>query len=200
MKKPNFLYKLLVAAFTISSFSEGIILPIYAIFVQKVGGDILDVGYAMGIFLITDGIFTMLIHRFKWTQKQRMFLMVLGWIIWLGGICTYLLISNIWMLFLAQFLTAVGNATADPVFDQELADHTDKELAEYEWGFFEGSRSLLDGAAAIIGAAVAAFLGFTALIYLMIITATSSFLLILVYIRKSRTPNAAALAPQELEI
>jgi len=104
------------------------------------------------------------------------------------------------MLFLAQFLTAVGNATADPVFDQELADHTDKELAEYEWGFFEGSRSLLDGAAAIIGAAVAAFLGFTALIYLMIITATSSFLLILVYIRKSRTPNAAALAPQELEI
>jgi hypothetical protein len=190
MKKPNHLYKLLVAAFTVSSFSEGIILPIYAIFVQKVGGNILDVGYAMGIFLITDGIFTMLIHRFKWTRKQRVGLMVVGWLIWLGGICTYLLISNIWILFLAQFLTAIGNATADPVFDQELAEHTDKELAEYEWGFFEGSKSLLDGVAAIIGAVVAAFLGFTALIYLMIAAATSSFLLILVYIRTSR-PEAA---------
>ena len=194
MKKPNVLYKLLVTAFSISSFSEGIILPIYAIFVQKVGGDILDAGYAMGIFLITDGLFTILIHRLKWSPTQRLFLMVLGWIVWLVGIFMYLSISNVWTLFLAQFLTAMGNAIADPVFDQELADHTDKGLEELEWGFFEGGKSLLDGLAAIIGAGIAAFFGFTVLIYVMIATATISFVLILFYIRALRAGKAAMAA------
>lgn len=189
MKKPNALYRLLVSAFTISSFSEGIILPIYAIFVQKVGGDILDAGYAMGIFLITDGVFTMLVHRFKWTPRQRLFLMIFGWIIWLGGICMYLFISNIFMLFLAQFFAAIGNAVADPIFDQELAEHTDKEIAQSEWGFFEGTKSLLDGFAAILGAGIAAYFGFTILIYVMIGTATASFLLILLYIKKLKITN-----------
>ena len=187
MKSPNILYKLLVSSFTISSFAEGIILPIYAIFVQKIGGDILDAGIAMGVFLITEGVFTMLVHRFKWTAKQRMYLMIFGWLIWLGGICTYLLISNIWMLFLSQVLTAIGNAVADPIFDQELATHTDKGMEQFEWGFFEGSKSLIDGAAAIIGAGVAYYFGFTVLIYVMIATATASFILILFYIKKLRS-------------
>jgi len=184
IKKPNILYRLLVTAFTVSSFSEGIILPIYAIFVQKIGGDILDAGYAMGIFLVTEGVFTMFVHRVRWDPKQRIFLMILGWIIWLCGICTYLFISNIWTLFLAQVLMAIGNAVADPVFDQELADHTDKGFEELEWGMFEGSKAILDGAAAIIGASIAAFFGFETLIYVMTATATISFLLILAYVQR----------------
>ncbi len=186
MKKPNILYRLLVISFAVSTFSEGIILPIYAIFVQKIGGDILDAGYAMGIFLITDGLFTMFLHRFKWNRRQRLFMMILGWVIWLAGICMYIFISSVLILFIAQFLTAVGTAVADPVFDQELADHTDKGMEELEWGFFEGSKSLLDGLAAILGAMIAAFFGFNVLIYVMIATATLSFLLILVYLRKLR--------------
>jgi len=185
-KKPNFLYRLLVLSFTMSCFSEGVIVPIYAIFVQKVGGDILDAGFAMGIFLITEGIFTMLIHRLKWNPKQRINLLVGGWMIWVIGIGSYLLISNIWMLFLSQVLTAIGNAIADPVFDQELSDHTDKDMEEFEWGFFEGSKAFVDGAAAIIGATVAAYFGFRNLIYAMIVAATLSFVLILVYISKLR--------------
>ena len=195
MKSPNILYKLLVSSFTISSFAEGIILPIYAIFVQKIGGDILDAGIAMGVFLITEGVFTMLVHRFKWTAKQRMYLMIFGWLIWLGGICTYLLISNIWMLFLSQVLTAIGNAVADPIFDQELATHTDKGMEQFEWGFFEGSKSLIDGAAAIIGAGVAYYFGFTVLIYVMIATATASFILILFYIKKLRSQEVLVKLP-----
>ncbi len=189
MKKPNILYKLLVVAFTASSFSEGVILPIYAVFVQKVGGSILDAGYAMAIFLITDGVFTVLIHRIKWKPKQRLFLMVFGWVIWLVGICTYLFISNILTLFLAQFLTAIGDAVADPVFDQELSNHMDTGIEESEWGFFEGGKSIIDGLAAVVGATIAAYFGFTALIYVMILTATFSLFLILIYIKKLKLSN-----------
>ena len=187
MKKLNIFYKILVLAFGASIFAEGILLPIYAIFVQKIGGDILDAGFAMGIFLITEGIFMILIHRKKWDSRQRIFLMVGGWIIWLLGIITYLFISNIWILFISQVLTAMGNAIADPVFDAELSSHIDKDVEEMEWGVFEGSKDLIGGAAAIIGGVIAFRFGFPVLIYFMVGTATISLTMILFYIAKLRS-------------
>lgn len=186
IRRPNTFYRVLVSSWALSSFSEGVILPIYAIFVQHIGGDILDAGWAMGIFLITEGIFTTLVHRVRWSPRMRIFLMIFGWAIWLSGIGAYLLVSNIWMLFLAQVLAAIGNAVADPVFDAELADHTDMSLKEYEWGLWEGSKAFIDGTAAIIGAFIAYTFGFQILIFVMIATATASFLMILWYVSRMR--------------
>ncbi len=186
IRRTNTFYRVLVSSWALSSFSEGVILPIYAIFVQHIGGDILDVGWAMGIFLITEGIFTTLVHRVHWSPRMRIFLMIFGWAVWLSGICFYFFISNIWTLFVAQILAAVGNAIADPVFDAELADHTDMSLKEYEWGLWEGSKAFIDGIAAIVGAFIAFAFGFRILIYVMIATATASFLMILWYVRWMR--------------
>jgi hypothetical protein len=185
-RRPNTFYRVLVSSWALSSFSEGVILPIYAVFVQHIGGDILDAGWAMGVFLITEGIFTTLVHRFKWSPRMRIFLMILGWAIWLSGIGFYFFISNIWTLLIAQVLAAIGNAIADPIFDAELADHTDMSLKEYEWGLWEGSKAFIDGFAAILGAFVAAMFGFKILIFVMIGTATASFLMILWYVTKMR--------------
>jgi len=41
------------------------------------------------------------------------------------------------MLFLTQILVAMGNAIADPIFDKELADHTDKNNKLFERGLWE---------------------------------------------------------------
>ncbi len=186
MSKINFFYRILVSSFVMSTFAEGVILPVYAIFVQKIGGDILDAGWAMGIFLITQGVFTIIVHRFKWTQRQRIWLMIFGWALWVVGIASYLVIGNTLMLFITQIMTAMGNAIADPIFTQELAAHTDKKVAELEWGIFEGSNDLVNGIGAIIGAAIVAAFGFPALIYIMILTATTSFVMILFYVSRLR--------------
>jgi hypothetical protein len=178
----NFLYKILISSYSLSTFSEGVILPVYAIFVQKIGGDILNAGQAMGVFLITQGLFTIFIHKFKWTSKQKMFFMVMGWFIWILGIASYLIISNIYMLFITQILTAIGNAIADPIFEEELAHHTDTKREEFEWGIFEGSKDLVSGLAAIAGGIILSAYNFSALIYLMIGTATISFFMILYYV------------------
>ena len=83
-------------------------------------------------------------------------------------------------------LAAIGNAVADPVFDAELADHTDMSLKEYEWGLWEGSKAFIDGTAAILGAFIATTFGFRVLIYVMILAATASFFLILLYVMRMR--------------
>lgn len=182
--RTNRLYKILVSAYVASVFSEGIILPIYAIFVQKIGGDILEASGAMATFLVVEGVFTILVHRLRWSHEHRFILLIGGWVIWLIGIISYLLISNVFMLFATQVFTALGNAIADPAFDRELARHTDKKMEEFEWGIFEGANSIMSGVAAILGGIIAATYGFTVLIYFMISTASISLITILLYIHR----------------
>jgi MFS family permease len=161
-------------------------MPIYAIFVQKIGGDILDASGAIAVFFISQGLFTILIHRLKWSDDYRSFLLVFGWVIWLSGIVAYLFVSNMIILLLAQVLTALGNAIADPVFYNELSENIDRHKKEFEWGFFEGMNVILDGIAALIGGLIVNYYGFRPLIYVMIMSATTSLLLILVYLHKKK--------------
>jgi MFS family permease len=180
------LSRILLLAYLISTFSEGVILPVYAVFVQKIGGDILDAGLALGIFMIGQGLFTFLIHNMKKrTYNQRINLMVIGWFIWLIGIFLYMAVSNKWMLFLTELMLALGNATADPIYEEEFASAAKKKTSEEkEWGLFEGSISFVNGISAIIGGVIASLFGFNILIYSMIITATIAFVLVLYYTKK----------------
>lgn len=180
----NTFYKILISSYGFSLFSESILVPIYAIFVQKIGGDILEASGAMATFLITQGIFTLIIHKMKWRNKTL--LLGGGWAIWVIGIASYLLITNVAMLFVTQILTAIGNAIADPLLFEELAEHTDRKAKEFEWGFFSGLEALVGGVAALLGGLVATFYGFTALIVAMIASATISLLFILYYIHRRR--------------
>lgn len=136
--KINALYKLLLSAYSVSMFSEWVLLPIYAVFVQKIWGDILDASWAMAVFLISQWIFTIIIQRLQWTYKHRTTMMIVGWTIWLMGIALYLAVSSTRMLFVTQILVAMGNAIADPIFDKELADHTDTSNKLFERGLWEG--------------------------------------------------------------
>ncbi len=116
-------------------------------------------------------------------------LLTFGWFLWVIGIASYFFISNIFTLFAAQVLVALGNAVADPAFDAELDDNTD---TAFGWSIFEASKDILNGIAAIVGGLIAAFFGFTALIACMVAAATVSFLLILFYVRvRARQPATA---------
>lgn len=186
MKKKNVYYQLLVSSYSLSTFSEAVLIPIYAVFVQKVGGDILDAAGAIATFYIVCGLGEIFIHRTSWSQKHRLSLMFWGWLVWLAGIVFFLFISNIFTLFLAQVLTALGNAIADPAYDAELAEHTDSEERDSQYGYYEGIQDIFQGVAALIGGLVAFAYGFKLLIILMIITATISFILSIMYVKKIR--------------
>lgn len=188
----NTLYKILITSYSFSIFSEAVILPIYAVFVQGIGGDILDASGAMAIFLITQGVLTILVHRLRWINQHRIPVMIFGWAIWVLGIAMYLMVSSVVTLFITQIFTAIGSAIADPIFDQELARHTDHTNEEFEWGFFEGSVAVIQGLAALVGGLVVVFFSFEILIYLMIVTATISLCLIIFYYSKIRK-NATVL-------
>ena len=181
--KPSYLYRVLIASYGLSTFAEGIIMPIYAIFVQKIGGDILDASSAIAVFLIVSGVATIFIHRFPWSQKNRSTLLVLGWFVWVLGIAGYFFVSSTATLFLTQILMALGEAMSTPAFDAELDDHIDARMKSYEWGIFGAVQDILSGIAAVVGGLIAVVFGFKILILCMVAAATISFLIILYYLR-----------------
>lgn len=186
----NSLYRLLLSAYSVSMFSEWVLLPIYAVFVQKIWWDILDASWAMAVFLISQWIFTIIIQRLKWTYKHHITMMIVWWTIWLIGIALYLAVSSIRMLFITQILVAMGNAIADPIFDKELADHTDKNNKLFERWLREGLQDIISWLAAIIWWLIAVFLWFKILIGFMILTGTISLIIILLYVKKYRAKQA----------
>lgn len=182
--KINSLYKLLLSAYSISMFSEWVLLPIYAVFVQKIGWDILDASWAMAVFLISQWVFTIIIQRLKRTQRHHITMMIVGRAIRLMGIALYLAVSSTRMLFITQVLVAMWNAIADPIFDKELADHTDEKNKLFERWLREGMQDIISWIAAILWWLIAVFLWFKMLIAFMILTGTISLIIILVYVKK----------------
>lgn len=185
--KINSLYKLLLSAYSVSMFSEWVLLPIYAVFVQKIWGDILDASWAMAVFLISQWIFTIIVQRLRRTYKHHIMMMILWRAIWLAGIALYLAVSSTRMLFVTQILVAMGNAIADPIFDKELADHTDKNNKLFERGLWEWMQDIINWLAAIIWWLIATFFWFQWLIGFMILTWTASLAIILVYVKKYKS-------------
>jgi len=183
----NSIYKLLLSAYGVSMFSEWVLLPIYAVFVQNIGWDILDASWAMAVFLISQWIFTIIMQRLKWTYKHHVTMMIVWWAIWLIGIALYLVVSSTRMLFITQVFIAMWNAIADPIFDKELADHTDKDNKLFERWLREGMQDITSGLAAIIWWLIAVFFWFKWLIGFMILTWTISLIIILVYVKKYKS-------------
>ena len=185
--KINSLYKLLLSAYSVSIFSEWVLLPIYAVFVQKIGWDILDASWAMAVFLISQWIFTIIIQRLKRTYKHHITMMIVGRAIRLMGIALYFIVSSTRMLFITQILVAMGNAIADPIFDKELSEHTDQNNKLFERGLREGMQDIINGIAAIVWGIIVVVLWFKALIVFMTLTGTISLIIILVYVKKYKS-------------
>ena len=175
------IYKRLILCYSLSCFAEWILLPIYAIFVQQIWWDILDASRAMAIFLVTSWIMTIVIHHLKRAISHKNILFVWWWFIWLVWISMYIIVDTTIMLFLTQVIIAIGNAMANPIFDEELEENTDTKNKLFKRGLYEGSQDIVNGIAALVGWLIVTFLWFKFMIILMIITATLSFLGIFYY-------------------
>ena len=179
---------LLTVAYACSTFSTGILTPIYAFFVQKIGGGILETSWAIGLYSILCGIGTMVVHKTHWSHTYRKHLLWIGWLVWLSSVLIYLIIQNIVALYIAQILNALGDAICEPVFDAEFGNKISANPAG-GWALFEGTVGIAEGIAAIVGGMIATYYGFEILLYCVITVATSSFLMIAYYSYFNLTPD-----------
>jgi MFS family permease len=180
--------KILIASSIFFSFSSGLFGPIYAIFVEKIGGDILTASSAWTLYSVVIGILILVFG--KWEDKlNKRKMIVLGYFINTIGIAGYLFIQQPIQIFIIQAILGVSSAILNPAWNAIFSTSLDRHRESSEWAYWEGAIRIDAGIAAVIGGAIATIFGFHVLFVFMTITAAASTVISALFLRKKTWEN-----------
>jgi MFS family permease len=153
--------------------SLGMFVPIYALFVQQVGGNALSAGLTAGALAFASGLSALLSGRLidHFSQAQTRYFLVIGWVL-IGISCLlYLLVHNVTALFTVQIVSGFLKPISAPAFDTLYARHLDGRSTGQEYGVWEASFFITGGVGAVLGGAIVTLLGFSGVFIAMAILA-----------------------------
>ena len=175
---------------TIMSFlygaGAGLLAPIYALYVENIGGNIVDAGIAWAIFSISMGVLLIVFGKLENHLLDKRLMMVFGYFIISFCAIGLIFIQTPIQLFLIQFCLGVSLALIDPAFLAIFGTNEDKGKESEEWGAWAGGKSIIIGIVSLIGALIVNQFGWTILFIMMFMFQFSAALLSLkLYIRKA---------------
>lgn len=141
--------------------------PIYAIFVEKIGGDLMDASLAGGIFALVAGVATLVSGNFSDKVKENELIVVLGYSVMGLGFLLYTLVSSVGFLFIVQAIIGLGEAIYSPAFDAVYSKHLDGKKSGTQWGAWESVNYFTASAGALLGGLLVTLAGFNALFITM---------------------------------
>ncbi|MEK7181425.1 MAG: MFS transporter [Patescibacteria group bacterium] len=170
--------KILLYADAIWYFGDGMLGPLFAVFTQRIGGDILEITWAWATYLMAGGLLTILVGKISDEKIKKEKLLVLGYALNAVFTFSYLFVSTSAQLFLVQIGMGVAVALATPTWNAVYAKSEDKKIAGLEWGLADGLAQFLSGVAVVIGGLLVSRFSFKALFLVMGIVQTMSALAI----------------------
>jgi MFS family permease len=141
--------------------------PIYALFVESLGGSLLDASMAGAIFALAAGLMSLISGKFSDRIKESELVVVFGYTLIGIGFLLYNFVSSIWFLFVVQVIIGFGGAIYAPVFDAIYSKHLDKGKEGKEWGAWESMNYFTAAAGAILGGLIVTYFGFNAIFTIM---------------------------------
>ena len=141
--------------------------PIYALFVKKIGGDLLDASYAFGVFALAAGTTTLISGKYADRLKENELIIVLGYGILGIGFLGYTLVNSIWSLLVIQIIIGLGEAIYTPAFDAVYSKHLDDHRSGREWGAWEAVNYFTIAFGAVAGGFLVTFFGFNTMFVVM---------------------------------
>lgn len=164
----------------------GLLAPIFAIYVENLGGGVLEAGLASGFFSFTAGIGIFIFSRFEDSHKKslRKFV-VFGYLLALFGYSNYLFLTSVAHLYFAQFILGIAAAIRVPSYDVMLSRNSPHHLA-IAWGNWNSLVYIVSSASAIVGATIANAYGFRSLILLMFSFSVASFFISTFLLKKQK--------------
>jgi len=152
--------------------------PIYALFVDKIGGDLLDASFAGGLFALTAGITSLLSGKYSDKIKENELIIVAGYLIIAIGFFLYIFVSSVYQLLLIQVLIGFGEAIYSPAFDAQYSKHLDGHKSGKQWGAWESMNYFTAAFGAVVGGFVVTIFGFDVMFLAMAIISLLSALYI----------------------
>jgi predicted MFS family arabinose efflux permease len=141
--------------------------PIYALFVERIGGDLMDASIAGSIFALVAGLTTFVSGKYSDRVKESELIVALGYTIIGCGFLLYTVADSIYFLFMIQAIIGLGEAIYSPAFDSLYSKHLDGDKSGAQWGAWESMNYFSIACGASIGGLIVTYLGFDTLFILM---------------------------------
>lgn len=147
--------------------AEGMLGPLFAVFAQRVGGDVLSISSAWATFLIVSGVIIVIVGKISDRVISKEKLVVTGFAITAIFTFGYLFVSSPFQLFIVEAGLGVGFALALPTWDALYARYGSRKQDGYEWGLADGLAQFVPGVAMLIGGLIVNYFLFTVLFIVM---------------------------------
>jgi len=159
--------KILLWSSNIWYLGEGMLGPLFAVFAQRVGGNVLEITWAWALYLFATGFLAILVGKVsdKLIAKEK--LMMLGYVLNTLFTFGYLLVSSPLHLLLVQFGLGIASALVVPTWSALYSHSEGKERAVYVWGLASGQFSLVTAVAILLGGMIVNYFSFTTLFVIM---------------------------------
>ncbi len=141
--------------------------PIYALFVERIGGSLLDASLTAGIFALAAGVTTLIAGKYADNVKRKDLIVVLGYLVMGIGFVLYTFVNSIIFLFIVQVIIGFAEAFYSPAFDALFSGHTTKKRIGIEWGTWEAMDYFSVAFGAIAGGVIVTLAGFSAIFMIM---------------------------------
>ena len=154
--------RILIIANTGMVFVIGLFAPFYALFVQKIGGDIAFAGFSWAILSIIQGALILLFMKWELRVKEQELLIAFGYVLRGAVFVSYAFMQSMPQLILTQVVWGIAAAISTPAFDAVYSAHTTHDDSLVQWGGWEGVAAIATGVAALLGGIVIQVFGYTA--------------------------------------
>lgn len=160
--------KVLLWSSNIWSLGAGLLGPLFAVFTQNIGGDVLSITWVWGAYLVSMGVFIIIIGKVSDRFHNKSRLALIGYA--LNALLTfgYLLVHTPYELFLVQvglgFAAALASSTWSALYDQ-YSGGGDKD--GWIWGLASGFEKIATGIGVVIGGYIVAIYSFQTLFVIM---------------------------------
>lgn len=141
--------------------------PIYALFVQKLGGDLLTASCTSAMYYLIGGITTLFSGRLADRVENRALIIVIGYCIMGLGFLSYLFVNSIASLLMVQIITGIGDAVYVPAFDAVYSKHLDGGQSGTQWGAYESLWYFTVAAGAVSGGFLVSWCSFSVMFVFM---------------------------------
>ena len=158
--------KVLLIGSSLWYLGEGMLGPLFTLFAQDIGGDILEISWAWATYLFVLGILTIVFGKYadKWNKEKMMI-----WGYGLNALFTfgYLLVSKPIHLFIIQAGLGLALALASPTWSDLFAKYHDKKNSGFVYGIANGVPSIVIGISIIIGGTILHYFSYDVLFIVM---------------------------------
>ena len=114
--------KILLVASSLWYFGEGLFGPLFAIYAEKIGGNLLDITWAWALYLISTGIFYVIVGRYVNQSKYKKHVMIFGYALNACFTFGYMFIENANQIHKNLEDITVGGKDADNYSLREMAE------------------------------------------------------------------------------